>query len=415
MVKKNFFDGFVNLLKSFGSSNDTREQTSYNYTKRISRLYETIDDLYTTSWLAAKVVDIPVNDVMREGRTFNIEDEIKLKEFQEYYIEIDKKINLGLKYARAFGGAALIVVSKDDDLFKPLNMMKQGDLLNIAVVDAGQLIPQTLDRNPLSPNYLKPESYTIVGSSQSIDKSRVYYIDGITTTNREREKNNGFGSSIYERLHKEIEDATQTSTALRNLVEQSNIDIVKMKDLNDAIASGAEDVAKERLQVLSQMKSILNTIAIDGEDDYVNISKNFASLPQVQMNMYQIVAAAADIPFTRFMGKSADGQNATGEGDLINYYDAIKGEIQIGQLKPIYSFLDPIVYNHLYGTKEQVEYEFNPLWQLSETEEAELQTKKANVHAIYFDRGIVDEDAVLTEIQNDGLYSNYDPKKGMEF
>ena len=123
--------------------------------------------------------------------------------------------------------------------------------------------------------------------------------------------------------------------------------------------SGAEDVAKERLQVLSQMKSILNTIAIDGEDDYVNISKNFASLPQVQMNMYQIVAAAADIPFTRFMGKSADGMNATGEGDLINYYDAIKGEIQIGQLQEIYSFLDPIIYNHLYGSREIIEYEFN--------------------------------------------------------
>jgi len=411
MQKFKMFDGFVNLLKSFGGSNDTREQTTYGHTPRISQKYQILDDLYATSWLAAKVVDIPVDDALREGRTLDIEDDKKLKEIEEFYKQVDKKINLALKYARIFGGSALIIVSKDDDLKQPITKMTQGDLVNIAVVDASQLTPQELDRNPLSPNYLKPNSYIVTGSSQTIDASRVLYVDGVTTTNRERETNNGFGSSIYERINNNIEDAAQTNVALRNLIEQSNIDIVKMDGLNDAIASGSEDVVQERIQVMSSMKSILNTIAIDGKDDYVNIAKSFANLDTVQMNMFMLVAASADIPFTRFMGKSADGQNATGKGDLINYYDSVKAEIQIDKLQEIYSFLDPIVNLHLFGIEEPFKYEFNPLFQMTEEEQANIDRTKADTHAIYLDRGVVTDAAVLAEVQKDGLYSDYNPDK----
>lgn len=414
-MKLKLFDGFVNLFKSFGGDNDTREQTKYAYTKRITRLYNQLDDLYATSWLAAKVIDIPVEDAFREGRTFDIENTDTKETLEEFYVDIDEKIELGLKYARIFGGAALIVVSSDDDLAKPITMMKQGDLINIAVVDASQLTPQNLDRNPLSPTYLQPTGYTVTGSSQVIDSSRVLYLDGVTTTNRERETNNGFGSSVYERIYKNIEDATQTNTALRNLVEQSNIDIVKMDGLNDAVASGSEEAVKERIQILSQMKSILNTITIDGKDDYVNVAKNFSNLDTVQMNMFMLVGAAADIPFTRFMGKSADGQNATGEGDLKNYYDAVKSKIQVGRLKKVYKFLDPIVNLHLFGDKTTIKYEFNPLFQMTEAELATLNKNKADTHAIYIDRNVVSEEAVLVELQKDGVYVDYDPDKVVEF
>ena len=415
MDLKKSFDGFVNLLKSFGGANDTRTQTQYGYTKRITILHNMLDDLYTTSWLAAKVVDIPVEDAFREGRTFDLgegdDNNKKLTELNDFYIQVDEKIELGLKYARVFGGAALVLVSTDDDLAKPITQMQQNDLINIAVVDATQIIPQTLDRNPLSKTYMQPESFTIVGCAGTIHASRVIYIDGVTTTNRERERNNGFGSSVYERGHKNIEDATQTTVAVRNLVEQSNLDVLKMEGLNKAVASNAEKEVKERIAVVSEMKSMLNTIAIDGKDDYVNIAKNFSTLDKIQMNMFMIVSAAYDIPFTRFMGKSAEGMSATGEGDSRNYYDSVKAKIQIGRMKKIYDVIDPIVNLHLYGVNEPFEYEFNPLYQTSEKEQADINKVEADTYAIYLDRDVVSEEAVLVELKKSGQFTDYDPDK----
>ena len=405
-----FKDGFVNLLKGLGTAEkDTRVQTNYQETKRISRLWSMLDDLYATNSLAAKVIDIPINDAFREGRLLDIEDANKRDEVEELYIDIDTKINLALKYADVFGGAVLVVVSKDDELSKPITNMTKGDLVNVAVLDASQLVPQTLDRNPLSKNYNKPTSYLITNTTVNIHPSRVYYVDGVNTTNRERERNNGLGSSKYERMYYNIQDAIQTNVSIRNLVEQSNIDVVKIDGMNDAVASNAEDVVKERLQILSQMKSMLNTIGIDAKDDYVNIAKSFGTLDKIQMNMYSLVAMAADIPVTRLVGTSADGMNATGEGDLKNYYDMVKSDIQINRMKPIYKYFDPIVTTHLFGSDEGFNYEFNSLYQLSESEIAEIQSKQANTHAIYLDRGVVTEEAVLQELQKNGQYVDYKP------
>lgn len=402
-------DGYKNLLKGFGGANDTRTQTTYQATKRISRLWTTLDDLYTTNSLAAKVIDIPINDAFREGRTLDIKDANKRDEVEELYIGIDSKINLALKYADLFGGSILVVVSKDDKLDNPITDMSEDDLINVAVIDASQLVPQTLDRNPLSPTYNQPTSYLITNTSVLIDPSRVFYVDGVNTTNRERERNNGLGSSKYERMHHYIQDAVQTNTSIRNLVEQSNIDVVKIDGMTDAVASDAEEVIQGRLQILSQMKSLLNTIAIDGKDDYVNIAKNFGTLDKIQMNMYKLVSMCADIPVTRLIGTSAEGMSATGDGDMNNYYDMVKSDVQIKRMKPIYKYLDPIVTIHLFNDDSGFKYEFNSLYQLSEVEIANIQKVRADTDAIYLDRNVVTEEAVLVELQKNGQYVDYKP------
>ena len=406
-IAKYVKDGYQNLLKGFGGSNDTRTQTTYQHSPRIGRLWTQLEDLYATNSLAAKVIDIPINDAFREGRTLEIEDIKQKEEIEELYVSIDLKINLALKYADLFGGAVLIVVSSDDELSNPIKDIKQGDLLNIAVVDASQVVPQTLDRNPLSVTYNMPSSYLINGTSVNIHPSRTFYIDGINTTNRERERNNGFGLSKLERISNHLEDAVQTNVSIRNLVEQSNIDVIKINNMNDAVAEGAESVVQSRLEILSQMKSLLNTIAIDANDEYINIAKNFSNLDKIQMNMFSLVAMASDIPVTRLMGSSADGLNATGAGDLTNYYDSVKADVQVRRMKPIYKYLDPIVTTHLFGNDVGFKYEFNSLYQLSEEQISTIQKSEADTHSIYLDRGVITEDAVLVELQKKGQYVDF--------
>jgi len=38
----------------------------------------------------------------------------------------------------------------------------------------------------------------------------------------------------------------------------------------------------------------------------------------------QLASGAADIPMTRLLGQSPAGMNATGDGDMRNYYDRIE-------------------------------------------------------------------------------------------
>lgn len=408
-MKKSFFDGFKNLLKGFGSDNDTRNSTTYSITGRISNLYAMLEDLYVTNSMAAKAVDIPIDDAFREGREITSLKDEELKQFNKTYKKLDKKISYALKMARTYGGSFLVVITKDEDQSKPLTTVSKDSIYNITVLDPTQVVPQNLDRNPLSPNYLKPTNYTISNTSVQLHPSRIFYIDGVITTKDERERNNGYGSSLFERIYLNIQDSASANTSLRNLIEQSNIDVVSIKHLNSSVADGAESVVQERIEILSKMKSMLNTIAIDGEDTYTNIAKNFGTLDKIQMQFIQLVAFAADIPFTRFFGKSPDGMNSTGESDARNYYDKVKADIQVGSLDEIYEWLDPIVVGNLFGTDKEIEYEYKPLWQLSAKEQADVMQVKSQVHSAYLDRGVVDEGAVLAELQEDGLYVEYNP------
>lgn len=403
-----FADGFVNLMKGWGGSKDPQEQSSYSISTRYSTYYNILEDLYSTNWIAKKTVDIPVDDAMREGREIDLEEK-QLKEFKEAYKYIDKQISKGLKFSRIYGGCALVAVCNDDDMMNELKDIRQGDLKNVAVLDRRQLIPQNLDRNPLSKTYLKPESFIIANTSTQIHPSRIFYIDGEDTTYYDREQQNGFGLSVFEKMYKEIENATFTNKAIRAMVEQANIDVLKLEDLKDTVStSEGEKAVQRRLEVTAQMKGLLNQLAIDKNDDYVNIAKNFGTLDKIQMNMFQLVCAPADIPYTRFMGKSADGQNATGEGDMRNYYDMVKSSIQVNRLEEIYKWLDPIVNQHLFGKREPVEYEFNPLYQSTPKEIADINNVNAQMHSAYLDRGVVSEEAVLEELKKDGLYKDYE-------
>ena len=56
-------DGFKNIMKGLGGSRDPREQVTYQQGLRITQI--TANNLYVYNWLAAKVVNIPIDDATR--------------------------------------------------------------------------------------------------------------------------------------------------------------------------------------------------------------------------------------------------------------------------------------------------------------------------------------------------------------
>ena len=52
---------------------------------------------------------------------------------------------------------------------------------------------------------------------------------------------------------------------------------------------------------------------------------------------------------------------------------------------------------------------------MSEKELADINKVEADTHAIYIDRGVVTDEAVLVELQKNGQYVDYDPNKVVDF
>jgi len=74
--------------------------------------------------------------------------------------------------------------------------------------------------------------------------------------------------------------------------------------------------------------------------------------------------------------------NSTGESDIRNYYDHLSAK-QETELRPKLEYLDQIMYRSLFGTEpkdDELSFTFNPLWQMSEQELAELQVSRSEEH-----------------------------------
>jgi phage-related protein (TIGR01555 family) len=369
-------DGWKNVQRGLGMGRDAKINTFYQPSNYKSTLQAELNALYTQSWIGRKVVDIPVDDAMRGGVILEHDDPAVVDAVEKRMKELGlhKKIDSLTKWSRVFGSSVLVMVAGDDDIKEPPKL-GMNDLSNFAVLDRFEVSGMNLDTNPLSKNYLTHESY-LISKSGEVNAERIFKMDGVETTNWTRQKLNGWGLSIFESGFDSIQMSQSSTELINNLLFVSNVDYYKIKGLNEALSDGNDKLVQARIEVAQNMKSILNGVALDADDDYINVAKSFGGLNEINMGMLSIVAGAFDIPLTRLLGKSADGMNSTGEGDQKNYYDMVKS-IQETDIRDAYEWALKFISYDLFGEDKNLTVTFPPLFQMSEMQLAELNNKKA--------------------------------------
>ena len=109
---------------------------------------------------------------------------------------------------------------------------------------------------------------------------------------------------------------------------------------------------------------------------------------------------------TRLFGTSATGMNATGDNDVRNYYDMVSAK-QEAELRPQLEYLyEVLVRSELGYMPEDFRFDFNPLWQLSETKQATVEKTRAERDQVYLNAGVVTEGLVARELKERGTYRN---------
>jgi len=121
------------------------------------------------------------------------------------------------------------------------------------------------------------------------------------------------------------------------------------------------------------------------------------------------ISGATGIPVSKLFGRSPAGMNATGEQETQNYYDMIAME-QESCLAPMLDKLMPVLLMSAYGELTEITYEFNPVYEPTPQEEADLLKNKSETLLAVLDRGIISDRTVLLELQalgeGTGMFTN---------
>lgn len=204
----------------------------------------------------------------------------------------------------------------------------------------------------------------------------------------------------------DLRDVVATKGGIASLVLEANVDTISVKGLQGALASAQCDQITERYRLFGMLKGIINLGLLDQDNEvYDRKSIAFSGLSQIMEQFMVWTAGAAEMPVTELWGQSAAGLNSTGDGDLKTYHGTIKGK-QDGQMRRDLERLDEVLIRSAIGTyPEDIEFEWNPLYQKSSVEEAQEDLADAQADQINIESGVIRPSHAMRRAQAKGRYA----------
>lgn len=411
-------DGLASMVAGLGTERD-KAATVYYTDPTIDQ--QQLVNAYRTAWLPRKIVDIPALDSCRNWRAWQAKNgQIELIEAEEKRLNVRGKVLETRKKARLFGGSALYI-DLGDDASQPLRpeIVKKQGIRFLTVLTPRQLQPGEIETDPLSPLYCRPKDYSIVAGSTKqtrIHPSRLVIFYGNELPDNDMTSGAVFawGDSVLVSVLDAVKQADSTSANIASLIFEANVDVITMEGLMAYVGTpDGERKVTDRYRIAATGKSINRMLILDGKEKYERKSASFATLPDLMDRFFQNVSGAADIPMTRLFGMSPGGLNATGDSDLRNYYDRIASS-QTLEMQPAMALMDECLIRSATGARDpDIHYDWNPLWQMSEKEKAEVFKTKSDAARTIAGKGQESplmpiealSDAFVTELVEDGTLS----------
>ena len=370
-----------------------------------------LDAAYRGDWIARKVIDVPPFDMIREWRRWHAAPEqIAAIEAEEARLDVQRKVARALRLARLYGGAALVLGAGDGDPAQPLPPLGRGGLRYLHVMHRWEISPGEIDRDVLSPGFGEPGWYQVASAGRGgvrLHPSRVVRLAGAELP--DGAGTDGWGDSVLQAVMDAIRHAGLAAQGVATLIHEAKLDVIRIPQLTQNLAQA--DYAQrlvDRFTLANTMKGLVNALVIDKEEEWDRKQLSFAQLPEIMQQYLQIAAGAADIPATRLLGQAPAGLNATGEGDIRNYYDRIAAEQRV-TLGPALRRLDEALILSALGSRPpEIRSEWAPLWQLGAGEVAAIGKTKAETSALYAASGLIPPEvlarAVRNQVVEDGTY-----------
>lgn len=410
-ISRSQYDSLQNLVTGLGTSKDKSTSTTYIFHELDKA---TLENAFRSDWIARKVVAIPAQDATREWRAWQSDNkDIEALELLERELRVQGKVRTAMTKARLYGGAAILLgVNDGPTMDQPLDAEKVGkDALKfLHVVSRWELTAGDMDWDISSPTYAQPKWYTRAGgdSLQRIHPTRVIRFLGnevpdVTMTQ-------GWGDSCLQAVNDAILAAGMTTAAGAQLLNEIKMDIIKIPDMTASMSNKQyAQRLTDRFGLANVTKSLYNILLLDKDEEWNRITANMTGIPDTLAMYLMIASGAADIPATRFLSQSPKGLNATGESDIRNHYDNIKS-VQTNDVQPTLAVLDEVLIRSALGTYKpgDVVYEWNPLWQMDDAQQATVTKSKADAFKVDVDVGLIPaevlRDARINQLIEDGTY-----------
>jgi uncharacterized protein len=198
----------------------------------------------------------------------------------------------------------------------------------------------------------------------------------------------GWGMSEGERMIRDLQLYLKTDDVLYEILDESKIDVYKIKDFRAKLATqGGTATIRQRIQEANKIKSTVNALVLDMDEDFQQKTLTFTGLAEVKKENRHGIACALRMPETKLFGISSSGFS-TGESDTDNYNEMVESEIRAKIRPMIRQSIEWACWN-LWGYCPTFRFSFPSLKVLPELDAAQVNESKMNKILSLYDRGLV--------------------------
>jgi phage-related protein (TIGR01555 family) len=392
-AQKSHRDGWTNMVSGMGTRKDKSRYTTY--APDVLLPLETLAALYTGDGLAASIIDIFADDLTREWGCVEDdpegEDGLPIIATAMEKLDVKSAFNSAEKWARLFGGAlAVIGVIDGRTPETPLNLKSIRSIEYIKVIDIGDiLISQcTYNTDLTSSEYGNIDTYAInyrIGNeyvSRRVHASRCIPFFGkkVPTLHggaNVRPEMRYWGMSELQPIWSYLRSYQDAFGSVSSVLNELVIGKYKFSDLDEMLAEDNGARFKARMEAIEMMKSTINGVMLGTDEDYLRDTVSLTGIPDTLDRFMMNVSAVTRYPVTKLFGRSPAGMNATGENDLKNYYDSVRAR-QNAEWSYVQMLVNMIA--AWKGVKEYTPFKWNPLFQLTEEQEANVDRIEAETY-----------------------------------
>ena len=397
-IKQFVDDGVHNLMKGMGIDNNLR------YSKTNNRDYTTLELMYENSWVARRIIEMPVQDATYNWREINAQTQelIDLFNEEEKRLEVKNIFEQAQISANLYGTAYVLMVA-DGEMNEPLP--PNFTLEKLKVFDVRLMRPSgSIVQNPLDDNFQKPLHYNL--QSIEIHHTRVLVFIGNELPEYMYRVNGWQHQSVLLDKKTTIDNYMATQESIKSQIPEAGIAVLKINEmyenlLNEETKAGVQQYTRH----IAHTKSMHNMTVIDGADSYENFeNKAINNLDQLATTILNDIAVSAGIPQNRFLGSTPAGLNAGDDTATEKRYAEHIKTLQINKWDKNLSVVDQGIKNN---TGIETTFEWIDIIPETEIDKTTLIGLNISNMKNLLEMNVIEENTIAKEVVQLGWYQNF--------
>lgn len=258
------------------------------------------------------------------GRVTGTDTEIKTLEAQNRKYKVINLLSDTLRSTFINGGAFIYLDFGGDNLEEPLNLQKINlksfkGFRRIDPINCSPLEVNTTDATRA--DYMRPSKWYVLGLG-IVHSSYLLRFAVNEPPLVLAPLCLYLGTSWIQLLKQDVANATIASQSMVNYLRKMRTTYLRTPEDYSTRASAWQ--FKKRLEAMSALQDSDSVYPLKVDEEVLQQTSSLSGFAETVTLAYQLVGAKTGIPTTKLLGDSASGLNATGEGDLKNFYDVIR-------------------------------------------------------------------------------------------